>query len=325
MMRKSALVVLVVIGMLLAACGPAMVPSAAPKTETGETFVIALPRIVITLDAKGKPGLEGVALEEIAKTFGMALDLSAYSVDPAYVNWMTNSNIQHVELRQTGAGLALLVNGALMPHIGWSDGSLNQLTDLAPLLWLRQDMVKKFVPIVSRLGLALVLKFPAQAGAKAIPYAADQVALAAAAPAKDPASAVVKFEIKYDAQGVPAILGISAQDLVSMGFDPNLALALHPYYVEMLQLNNVQHLEIRSKSDGLFVYINGTPLPNIVWDGKMLGGMADVVVQLYQTVLSEDYTKLIKQFAPLISNADVGIMIHFPLAKGAVPIPAKMH
>ena len=72
-MRRFVLVLLVLTGMVLASCGPAIMPAAAPQTADGETFVVALPRIVITFDDQGNPGVEGVPLEEIAEASASTL------------------------------------------------------------------------------------------------------------------------------------------------------------------------------------------------------------------------------------------------------------
>ena len=306
-MRKSVLAVLLIIGILVAGCGPAMVPSAAPQTESGETFVIALPRVVVHFDADGKPGIEGLAVEDIAATLGMPIDLGMYRIDPFYVNWMTTTGVQHVELRQTGNSLALLVNGIPMPHVNWSDESLTQTADLAPMFNLQGDMLKKFVPMVTRLGVAVVLKFPADSAM--IAYATDEVAATAAMPADDPTAVLVQFEIKYDDQGVPSILGISPRDLQAMGINAPLALA--PEYIALLQANSIQNLQLKHKSDGLYVFVNGVGLPNIVWDKAMLGSATEVWAQMNPGIAG-NYVELIKEFAPMIGNADVDVKVHFP-------------
>ncbi len=83
----------------------------------------------------------------------------------------------------------------------------------------------KFAPMVQRLGLSMVAKFPLREGAEAIPYGDINVKLAALAPINDPATAVVQFEIKYDEQGVPSVLGISARDLQALVGNAPLAMA----------------------------------------------------------------------------------------------------
>lgn len=322
-MRKVVVVLLVIAGLVLAGCGPAVMPAAAPATQSGENFVVALPRLVLSFDANGKPGIEGLPVEQIARSMGYALDFGAYRIDPAYVNWMTQSNIQHIEVRQTGGGLALLANGKLMPSVKWAEGSLEATAGLVRMLGPQNEqlagLLQKVAPIAQRLGLSILLKFPVPAGAEAIPMATDAVVMATPVPVSGPASAVVQFEIKYDDQGVPSIMGISARDLAAAGL--SAPLALHPYYVQQAQINNIQYMQLRSKGDGLYLYLNGMPLPAVAWDKTALDNTLDVVQKLY-AVYPIDW-ELIKQFEPLLSNTDISILIHLPVAPGAQPIPIK--
>jgi hypothetical protein len=311
------------LGLLLAACGPAVIPANAPTTESGETFVVGLPPLVVTFDDAGKAGVEGVPIEAIASSVGMPIQLPA--LDPYYVNWMKQANIQHVELRQTGDGLALLVNGKLMPHLVWKDGELQAAGEMARLLGGPQGaavagMLQKLAPILQRLGLSVVVKFPTAEGAEAIPLASDEVAMAEPATPEGPASAVMQFEVKYDDQGVPSIMGISAQDLAALGINAPLALA--PYAIQQAQANNIQNLEVRSKGDGLYAYVNGVQLPALAWDAEMLSNAVDVYGKMNN--ISPTYLNLIKQFLPMLSKTDVAVMVHLPVAEGQTPIPVKM-
>jgi hypothetical protein len=324
-MRRFVLVVLVLAGLLLASCGPAVLPAAAPQTESGETFVVALPRIVITFDDQGNPGVEGVALEEIARSLGVPLDLSQYRIDPFYPAWMKAANIQHIELRQTGDGIALLVNGALMPSLSFQDGSLQRISDIAPLLGQNGpaigQLLEKFAPLVQRLGLSIALKFPKQDGAQDIAYAPADTKVASLAPSTQAPSAVAKFEIKYDDQGVPSILGISARDLQALGVNANVA--LDPNVLTQLQSNNVQNIQLSSRSNGLYMYVNGNPLPAIAWDSAALNNAVQVYEQMNPGV-PKQYLDLIKTFVPMLGQTDMSMMVHFPVAAGQTPIPVKM-
>lgn len=324
-MRRFVLVVLMVTGMLLAACGPAVMPAAAPETESGETFVVALPRIVVTFDDQGNPGIEGVQLEQIARSLGFGLDLSAYRINPYYPAWMKAANIQHVELRQTGDGIALLVNGALMPSLSFQGDSLQRISDISPLLGANGpaigNLMTKFAPLVQRLGLSIVLKFPMADGAQALPYGPADIKLANLAAVTTDPSAIVKFELRYDDQGVPSILGISARDLQAVGI--NAAVALDPNVLAQLQANNVQHIQISTRTNGLFLYVNGSPLPAVAWDGEALGNAVQVWQQMNPGVDAQQ-VELVKTFVPMLGQTDATVLIHFPVAAGVEAIPAKM-
>lgn len=323
-MRKSVWVVLTIVTLLLSACGPAMQPATGPQTAGGEVFMVALPRIELAFDAVGSPSILGVDLAQVGAIFGVDATAfaSAYRLPKFYVDWMTAANVQHMELRQTGNGIGMWVNGKALPHIGWSDASLQKTSDLMGLFNVQNTaMIGKFLPIVRRLGLDLVLHFPKQAGAADIPLVDPTVAVQqAAAPSGEPASAVVQFEVKYDENGVPGILGISAADLAAMGIQAPLALA--PAYLDLLKRNNIQNMELRGKNDGLFLYVNGEPLPNIVWDDKYLANAADIYAQMNP---QSPYVTMAKQILPLVSRADIAVMVHFPVAEGQKPIAAKMH
>ncbi len=324
-MRRFVLVALVLTGLLLTSCGPAIMPAAAPQTESGETFVVALPRIVLTFDDQGNPGVEGVALEDIARSLGFALDLKQYRIDPFYPAWMKAANVQHIELRQTGDGIALLVNGALMPSLSFQGDSLQRIAAIAPLLGQNGpaigNLVAKFAPLVQRLGLSVVLKFPRQDGAADIAYGPADIKLADIKPASVSPSAVAKFELKYDEQGVPSILGISARDLQALGVNANVALA--PQVLAQLQANNVQNVQLSSRSNGLYMWVNGNPLPAIAWDAASLQNALQVYEQMNPGV-PKPYLDLIRTFVPMLGQTDVSIMVHFPLGPGQEAIPAKM-
>jgi hypothetical protein len=130
------------------------------------------------------------------------------------------------------------------------------------------------------------------------------------------------FEVKYDANGVPAILGISADELNARGIRlGNYVLA--PSAIQSLQAANVQSVELRGKEDGLYVYLNGDPLPNLVWDNTFLANAADVYGQMNDQ--SNAYVQAVKQLLPMVNKADLGVLIHFPVATTQQPIAVKMH
>lgn len=328
-MRKSFLAILVLAGLLLTSCGPAIVPAASPELPSGETFQIALPRIVITFDENGKPGLEGVPIEDISSALGQPIDMSAFSINSAYpmTDWMTAANIQHIELRQTGDGIAMLVNGQLMPSLSYGDGGLERVREVAPLLGPQggalATVLEKFGPLVERLGLSIVLKFPAQDGAQSIEYAPADLSLKSVADkaASTTPSAAAKFEVRYDEQGVPSILGISARDLQALGIDAPLA--LRSDYIAGLQANNIQNAQVSARPDGLHMWVNGTALPTIVWDEETLNNAIDIYAQMNPGV-PPSYMNLIRTFVPMLGRTDLSVLLHFPVAEGVTELDTRM-
>jgi len=320
-MRKSVWLILLVTTLVLSACGPAMVPAAGPAGESGEVFVIALPRIVVDFDAAGTPSVLGLSLNDISAMTGQ--QFANLQLNKFYIDWMQAANVQHVELRQTGNGLVLLVNGKPLPYLGWSDDSLVKAADVAGYFNVpRTDMIRKFLPIVRRLGLDLVLRFPRPQGVAEIPLAdPNMVVNLKPTPSGQGASAVVQFEVKYDQNGAPAILGITPADLASLGINLGAA-SLAPSIIQMVQSSNIQNIELRSKEDGVSVYVNGQVLPTIVWDNSMLANVNEIYGAMNQK--TDRNVQIVQTLLPLINKADMAVLVHFPVAPGQAVIPAKL-
>jgi hypothetical protein len=320
-MRKSLWALLIVVALVLSACGPAMPSATGAKTESGEVFQLALPRLEIAFDAQGNPTVLGMKLSDVGAMLGQ--DLSTLKMDPALINWMTNANIQHIEMRQTGDSLALLINGKPMPHLAWDAKALNQAMDVAALFLPGSEnlftTIKKFLPLVSRLGVDATLRFPLQKGATAIPLADPSVALTPVNPSKDPASIILKFEVKYDDQGVPSVLGLSGYDLAALGLP--LPVAIDKGVLKNIQSQNIQNVAFRTQPDGMYIYLNGNRLPGLAWDKQLLKNAAEAYAQMNPT---SPVIPTINMLLPMLDTLDIGIMTKFPLAPGAKEIPAQM-
>jgi sulfur carrier protein ThiS len=310
------LVLLTIAGLILAGCGPAVIPQNT-QTESGEQIVLALPQLVIDFDAAGNPSIMGMDLAAAGAMIGQ--DLSGMSLNNMYVapgiklvDSLMAANVQTIELRQTGDGVAVLVNGKPLPHIAWTDESLKQMTDVAAMFNVQGlDLLKKVLPIVRRLGVNVVLRIPPAPGVEVIPLTDPNVPLPTPQADDGPDSIVAQMEVKYDGQGVPSILGISARDLQAMGL--NLPLALAPSVIQSLQANNIKTMRLRSKPDGIFVYANDVALPNLSWDNTMLLNAADLYGQMNPT---SPYVAAVKQFVPAINNVNIDLLLHFPTADG---------
>ncbi len=309
---------IVIIALVLSACGAAKPAAPTTGSRGGETFMVALPRMVVDIDPSGNPVIFGLNAGDVSRFFGA--DLSSLKVDPKTVKQMTDANVQHVEMRQVGDAMVFLVNGKPMPHIGWSDASLKDAMDVAAVFGVKNaDLYKQVLPLVRNLGIDLVMRFPRAPGAAEIPLGNPDDAIKIS-PSTDPPSAIVQFEVKYDDQGMPSIMGITGNDLAALGVKGMGQIS--PDTLAKLQQQNIQNMELRVKNNGVYVYENGNPLPNVVWDDTLLKNATDFYVGMNP---DDPNLPVMKLLLPWLSKADVDILLHFPVAQGQTPIPAKMH
>lgn len=306
-MRFFRVVVLTVIAALvLSACGAATVPTTDETTESGQRFLISLPRLVVDIDETGQASVNGLSIEAVNNILPGA-PLPDLSVNPFYVDWMTNTNMQHLEFASTDQGVFIFANGEPMPYLSWDGDSLTNLGTVAGIANLPYgSLITKLVPIVQRTGLNIVLRFPTQAGAAEVPVRDPTVAPEAMEPVTDPAapSLITRIDINYDAEGVPTIAGISSRDLAEAGLF--LPIELTPQTLEQLRSNNVEEMRIVSGPNGVFITVNGEALPHIGWNSALLGNSADIYAQMNP---DSPYIALARLLLPELSNLDVDLRV----------------
>lgn len=318
-MRKSLWITLLLVSVLLAACGAAQPLPVAPGPSGGLGFVMSLPRVEIDLDQNGQPSLLGIKLAEVGSLLNQ--NFSGLALDKPTLDHLVGAGIQHIEARQTGAGLEFMVNGKLMPHVGWTDDSLAEAGRVAAVFNVSgAPTLVKVLPIIRRLGVDVAIRFPKVTGAADIPLAplAAPVPISATAPISP--TAVVRGEITYDDAGVPSLLGVSATELAALGI--NVPGALSPDLIQKFKAADIQSLELRTTPRGLSVYVNNQPLPDLQWNEQMLTNAADLYNQLNP---NKPYADLIKMAPPFVRAADIGILIHLPKAADKPAIPAQLH
>jgi hypothetical protein len=306
-MSRWTLAALLVATLLLVGCGSAAQPAA--SATAAEPFMLALPRIVVNVDAAGNPNILGLS----PALFGMDARFPQPLLDT-----LIAANVQHLEARILARGLVIYVNGKPLPHIGWDDEALAQGADLAQVM-MGQDLstVKKLLPIVRRLGLDVVVRLPKKTGAADIPLITlEEGAKIVPETAAGPATAIVKLDAKIDNQGVPLIFDLTAEDFAALGMAAPSVLDADT--LKRLQGANIQHLLIRSKPGGLFIYANGKPLPHLVWDSRFLTNAAELFGQIMP---GSPYGPLVTELAPGLDRADIDVLVLLPPAAGAKALP----
>jgi hypothetical protein len=331
-MRRSLLVCIVVAGILLAACGAAPSAGTRPETTTGVPFSLGLGRIPITIDENGKLGIEGfLSLEQIdqfAALFNLPVKLSSFAVSPQLVQFFMQNGIQHIEMRQNADGLTVLVNGRRLPGLSWKGNALDNVTLLTKLFGGQGaqigDLIQKFAPLVRGLGLDIALKFPASEGATPIPFASEEVAAAPPVAPEGPPWLTAQIEVKYDERGVPSFQGISAEELQALFPGRQLLVAMDPRVIAQAQANNIQYVVLRSTGNGIGVYVNGAPLPAIVWDKDSLSNAIDLWGQMNPGLSSAMLEPIRRIASTVLSGTDLQITLHFPVAPGVEAIPVTL-
>lgn len=319
-MRQRLWVSLLVLAVILAGCGgQAAEPTTGPTTSTGELLQIALPRLVVDVDAEGNPSILGIS-PALLSAFGV--DVGGFSLPPDLVAQMMEADVQHLEIASVGDRLMFFANGKPLPHLGWSQDSMNRM--LAFLNTMKVEnaaTIQRILPIITRLGLDVVLRFPRADGTAEIPFV-DTGTVRSFQPTvtTDPPSAVIKFETRFGEDGRAGLMTLSPDDLAALGMGEMLKLS--PETLASFRSGDVQHMEVRTKPDGAYVYVNNEPLPRIIWDTQLLANAVDLYSKLSP---DSQLLPLIEQLAPYLDRADMGVLLRFPKAADKTEIPAELH
>ncbi|MCS7061858.1 MAG: hypothetical protein RMN25_11940 [Anaerolineae bacterium] len=308
--------------LLLAGC-------ATGPTDIGEAnreFMIALPRIVVEIDADGNPSIAGISPQLLALA---NMDPSMFALPKDLVDTLVAGDIQHIEVLHKNDGLFIFVNAKPLPHVTWTSQSMNTLGNSMELFGVlpaeQARVVKLLLPRLQNIGLDIAVKFPLKSGAKEIPL--RDATVKTQLPPPSPASDVIaktRLTLRFDRDGVPSIAGVSTRDIEALfggaGFDFR-SLELGAATVSNLQSQNVQHIVLHVTPDGVTVYVNGEGLPNIVWSEEYLKNTAELVNAFLTDPALANVREVVSTIVPNIRRVDSEIVIQFPVAQGQQQIP----
>lgn len=320
---KRLIALIPVLAIVLAGCS-----GGAPMAPTNSDFFVALPRIVAEFDKDGAPTVAGISSDLVSKLTNM--DMSAMKLDPATIAAVQSGDIQHVEVLHKDNGFYVFVNGKLVPHVGWSDQAFTTLGKTIESVGMLDPtvtkIVKMFLPLLTRVGVDLVVKFPVKDGGTAVPV--RDVNTPVDVPAATPVQPgfIARLTTKFSEEGVPSIADISTRDLAAvfgdMGFDFR-TLELPPDTIKGLQESNIQHVVLKTGSDGITIYVNGEPLPNVAWSDPELQNTADLVNAFLSDPALNDVRTVVSTMLPTLRQADAEVVLMFPVAANqqAIPLP----
>ena len=247
------------------------------------SFAMQLPPLYLnyeeTADGSAEPSVAGIGSSLIEAWFGV--DLSSVKIPAFYVDWIKASDIQHLEIVTGPEGIFAYANGKPTPSLTWDAESLALAADLAEAFGVANvATVKSALPWLQRIGLDLVVQMPLAEGAEIIPYrdARTPLETTTAAPEVENPSGVIKLQMAYDGEGVPSFLGLPAAALQPIiGFTPG---QLDPQIIARLKQAGVQSLTLQTRGDGLFIFLNDQPLPNVAWSKEHLANALDLYAEM---------------------------------------------
>ncbi len=121
--------------------------------------------------------------------------------------------------------------------------------------------------------------------------------------------------VEYDAEGQASLLGMPVAELGSaLGTDLS-ALSLGAETIGKFTAANIQHIQVSNQPNVLRIYMNGTPLPAIIWNGDAMNALAETL-----TGLGTD-ASMLTTLTPLLPNLGVGLALQMPVPAGEQVIP----
>jgi hypothetical protein len=261
--------------------------------------------------------------------------LQAQRIPQGWVDYFVSTNTQHIEFLQKDDGMYVWLNGKRLPNLTYDKRSLGNIRAMADQTGIFEaagldpraaDTLERVIPLMRRVGLNLLVRFPPQPGAKPIePRSVRLQTQPASFAAKQNPPGKLDVVLAYDKKGDPAVFGLTAEELREI-FDVEAAeFALEPWLIDDLARRNVQHIAFRSIGDGLSVRVNGETLMNLQCDGECLENLGETFSALNTY---EEYAYLnepVKAFAPYLKQIDASFVLRFPVPAGEKPveIPVK--
>lgn len=124
-----------------------------------------------------------------------------------------------------------------------------------------------------------------------------------------------RITVSLDEQGIPTVLGIPMDRLGSLLRQDVSGLKMDPATVQKLQAAGVQTIEAVATAEGLYLYINGQPLPYLALDEETRAGVGDL---LKLAGVQDNTAKLVQNLLnnKILSRTGAPVLIKLPVAPG---------
>jgi hypothetical protein len=286
-------------------------------------LVIDLPALVIDIGADGAPSVGNVPVSQLG---GMAgVDLSTLAVPPEWVNYFSQSNIQHLQVNNHAGGLTLLVNGEPIPSLQWDGESLTATADTLAVFGLAVPMLEQVLPLVQQLGIGIIVRFPVASGQEVLPLYVEGGSSAAmeAQAAQDEFLAAVgsppkiNLPIFYADDGSYSVGELTDTEWTALTGVPWYALRLNPDMLNSLSAAGVESLGISTDAEGIQLSLNGRNLPRLTWGDGQLVHLLNVADQMGLWNMMApgmnlgDILTTVYSLLPVVQTTDFDLTVHF--------------
>lgn len=269
----------------------------------------------------------------------------------SYVDWLVDSNIQHITVATREEGFYILVNGEPLPHLEWDDESLSNVVELihdlsedggdgaeGALRLMSTDQANAMadlLPLMRSLNVRLDFHFPLKATARGqrviepIPLPGSEAFGSRLTRAERDAKPqqVVDVDIAYrpllDGQGwVPTLFGFSTIDLKTllrpMDVDVPM-LRLREDVRARIETAEIESLSIEIGASGVFFQTDDKPLPRIRWNENSLANVSTVLADLYpsgtEIPKGAEWVPIVRTTAPMYNDFRLVLTMRFPVAE----------
>lgn len=312
--------------LVLAGCAPRAFSGQTAAQFGEQDLVVDLPALVIDIDAEGNPSVGNVPLSQLGQTFAPGM-LDSLVVPADTVAFLTDSNIQHIQIDNTTSGLLLLVNGQPIPSIRWDGEILSGTGQLITQLGAGVPVLEKFLPLLANMGIGVIVRFPLAQGAEPIAtYVEGGEAAQAARAAQEEfltnvgeTPPTIKIPVYYDADGGWRVGDLSDAEWTNLTGIPFQAARLQPEMIANLINSGISEITLSTDAAGIHLSINGRALPYIGWaDGEInhlltLGEQLGLWNSLADSGLNMgEITGMVETLLPIVQSTETDINVFFP-------------
>lgn len=322
--RPAALLTLLLVALLtVSACAPRAVSGELVQRAAETDNLLELPAVVIDYQTDGSAMIGGRPATDLPV---VGPSLAGLKLEPAAVQQMVTTGIQHIQINNAADGLLILVNGKAMPSVGWNGQALtdtgqvlNQFEALASAGAMTSTLVK-LLPLIQDLGLGVIVRFPLPEGAEPLPMVAPVEPVRTDSQVASLMQMIPKLAltITYDENGSWQIGGVT-EEMAAMLL-PNLSpvLSATPETVRAAHALGIQDFGVSTNEDGLFFTINGKALPHLAWGDDRIqnvwGLLKDTGVLaavLGPELANSTLMPYIESLLPVVTAADLDLTVRF--------------